>query len=211
MRSTYAFLQFHISRRLPSRPRLAESMRSKSINGLAWPVNNIHFHWLTSSPTANSNAALLAVDSRETMEFNVTPCQVKIGLPSYPSKTPTNAARQEAEPATDNISQPHDATNELLFVILNVVGLRDVSSKKKFKASRDSYKVVIRAATVFLWIVEQLAYTSFRLRDQSIDDSHKSVWGRQAPALKLKIRNPQRWGTAKGLKKIPMARMLALH
>lgn len=70
---TYPPLQCHSSCRLPDGPRLARSMRSKSINGRLSSVNRIHFHWLRASPSTINAATLLPVTRIETIVLSVTP------------------------------------------------------------------------------------------------------------------------------------------
>lgn len=95
------------------------------------------------------------------MAFNVTPCQVKIGLPSNPSKTPTSAARHEAEPTTDNISHPHDPNNELPLAMVDLVGFRDDAHKKISRHSEiHIIPGVTKAVAWILLIVEHSACSS---------------------------------------------------
>lgn len=81
-------------------------MRSKSINGRAPRANKIHFHWPTSSATANVRLAFIMTESTEMIAFSVTLFQSNIVRPSKTASGTTMAVNERAEPIKPELESP---------------------------------------------------------------------------------------------------------
>ncbi|KAK2805406.1 hypothetical protein FQN51_000232 [Onygenales sp. PD_10] len=82
----------------PSGPRLAESIRSKSISSRSSRENRIHFHWLMHSEIAKIKAAFVAAETIDTRVLSVTPYQSKMGRLSKTRSRATIPAKASDDP-----------------------------------------------------------------------------------------------------------------